>query len=67
MTACGLPRRGDAALALRQAVELEEARAALAAARVRVTHLQHACLNHQGELTRLESHLAGLQARLNPC
>lgn len=60
-------REGDAASALRQAVELEEARAALAAARVRVAHLQRACLNHQGELTRLETHLAGLQARLTPC
>src|SRR5262245_40394837 len=43
---------GDSASALRQAVELEKARAALAAARVRVTDLQRACLNHQGELSR---------------
>jgi chromosome segregation ATPase len=58
---------GDAASAVHRAVELEEARAALAEARVRVVHLQRACLNHQDELTRLESHLADLQARLTPC
>lgn len=60
-------REHDPAAALRQAVELEEARAALAAARLRVEQLRQACVNHQEELTRLESHLAGLQARLSPC
>jgi hypothetical protein len=52
---------------VRQAVELEEARAALAETRVRVVRLQRACLNHQDELSRLETHLAGLQARSSPC
>ena len=58
---------GDPAAALRSAVELEGARAALACSRVRVERLRQAYENHHDEMTRLEYLLAGLQARLSPC
>jgi chromosome segregation ATPase len=57
----------DRATALCRALELEEARNALIAERANVEQLQHACLDHQTDMTRLEAHLAGLQTRLGPC
>lgn len=57
----------DRAGAVERAVELEQAREALAEVRGRVQQLQQAYVNHQTEQNRLEARLAELQARLHPC